>query len=244
MTTSCSVRRASATPARATATGSPTPLPGSGANTFTPARSPMTWSWSTALGRCRSAATSSGLLPWSLSQSASLAASVVLPAPWRPASMMTVGGVLANRSRRVSPPRMATSSSLTILTTCWAGFSAWLTSAPRARSLTAATNCLTTGRATSASSSAIRISRAVASMSASESRPLPRRFLKVSARRSESVANNGGQPSSIRGRWRRRAARASGQTSRVTVGDSALRTAWTAAAARSSPRAPAPGSPT
>ena len=103
--------------------------------------------------------------------------------------MMTVGGFFANRSRRVSPPRIATSSSLTILTICWAGFSAWLTSAPRARSLTAATNSLTTGRATSASSSAIRISRAVASMSASDSRPLPRRFLNVSARRSESVAN-------------------------------------------------------
>src|SRR5689334_19869085 len=72
---------------------------------------------------------------------------------------------------------------------CWAGFSAWLTSSPRARSLMEATKSLTTGSATSASSSAIRISRQVASMSASESRPLPRRFLKVSARRSESVAN-------------------------------------------------------
>ena len=103
--------------------------------------------------------------------------------------MMTVGPDLANRSRRVSPPRMLTSSSLTILTICWAGFSASLTSSPRARSLTAATNSLTTGRATSASSSAIRISRAVVSMSASESRPLPLRFLNASARRSESVAN-------------------------------------------------------
>ena len=103
--------------------------------------------------------------------------------------MMTVGPVLAYRSRRVSPPRMVTSSSLTILTICWAGLRAWLTSSPRARSLTAPTNSLTTGSATSASSSAIRISRAVASMSASERRPLPRRFLKVSASRSESVAN-------------------------------------------------------
>ena len=50
--------------------------------------------------------------------------------------MMTVGGFLAKRSRRVSPPRIATSSSLTILMTCWAGFSAWETSAPSARSLT------------------------------------------------------------------------------------------------------------
>ena len=189
MTTSCRVRRASSIERRATATGSPVPLPGSGANTVTPARSPLTWSCWTALGRCRSAATSIGLLPWSLSHSASFAASVVFPAPWRPASMITVGGVLAKRSRRVSPPRIPTSSSSTILMTCWAGFSAPLTSAPRARSLIAATKSLTTGSATSASSSASRISRAVASMSASDSLPLPRRFLKVSERRSESVAN-------------------------------------------------------
>ena len=45
--------------------------------------------------------------------------------------MITVGGFLAKRSRRVSPPRMPTSSSLTILMTCWAGFSAWETSAPQ-----------------------------------------------------------------------------------------------------------------
>ncbi len=51
--------------------------------------------------------------------------------------MITVGGFLANSSRRVCPPRTVTSSSLTILTTCWAGFSAPLTSAPSARSRTA-----------------------------------------------------------------------------------------------------------
>ena len=51
--------------------------------------------------------------------------------------MITVGGFLAKRSRRVSPPRIATSSSWTILMICWAGLSAWETSAPRARSLTA-----------------------------------------------------------------------------------------------------------
>ena len=49
--------------------------------------------------------------------------------------MMTVGGFLANWMRRVSPPRMPTSSSLTILMTCWAGLSAPLTSALSARSL-------------------------------------------------------------------------------------------------------------
>ena len=161
--------------------------------------------------------------------------------------MITVGGVLAKRSRRVSPPRIATSSSLTILMTCWAGFSAPLTSAPRARSLTAATKSLTTGSATSASSSAIRISRAVASMSASESRPLPRRFLKVSARRSESVANTCGQFLGVGGwsgpvgpdgsqRSDRGRPRASPESS------SAARTACAAEAARSSDSAPAAAS--
>ena len=105
--------------------------------------------------------------------------------------MITVGAVLAKRTSRVSPPRIPTSSSLTILMTCWAGFSAWLTSAPRARSLTLAMNALTTGSATSASSSAMRISRAVASMSASDSRPLPRREVKTLSRRSERVSNTG-----------------------------------------------------
>ena len=161
-TTSTSYWRlvASATARRATSTGSPTPLPGSGAKTSTPARSPTIWSWVTAFGRWRSQAASIGVWPWPLSQCASLPASVVLPEPCRPASMITVGGFLAKRSRRVSPPRMPTSSSLTILTTCCAGFSASETSAPSARSLTCRTNARTTGSATSASSSAMRISRA------------------------------------------------------------------------------------
>ena len=43
------------------------------------------------------------------------------PAPYRPASMMIVTAASsANCTRRVSPPRIPTSSSLTILTTCWA----------------------------------------------------------------------------------------------------------------------------
>src|SRR4051794_2362498 len=82
---------------------------------------------------------------------------------------------------------MATSSSLTIWTTCCAGFSALLTSSLSARSRTLAVKSLTTGRATSASSSARRISRTVPSTSAGDSLPLVRRFLKVSASRSDSV---------------------------------------------------------
>src|SRR4051812_41033717 len=94
------------------------------------------------------------------------------------------------------------SSSLTILMTCCAGFSAWETSAPRARSLIALMNTRTTGRATSASSSAMRISRAVASMSASVSRPLPRRPVKTLSRRSERVSNTA-RPQKSRARARR-----------------------------------------
>ncbi len=103
--------------------------------------------------------------------------------------MITVGGFLANSIRRVWPPRMPTSSSLTILTTCWAGLRAPLTSAPSARSRTAEVNWRTTGRATSASSRAIRMSRIVALTSDSDRRPLPRRLLKVTVRRSERLVN-------------------------------------------------------
>ncbi len=103
MTTSKCLALASARPADATATGSPWPalsmpsteVPGCGAKTDTPARSPTILSWCTAPGRCRSHATRSGVCPWPLSHLASLPASVVLPAPCRPASMITVGGVLA-----------------------------------------------------------------------------------------------------------------------------------------------------
>src|SRR4051794_19693504 len=107
--------------------------------------------------------------------------------------MITVGGFFAYRISRVSPPRIVTSSSLTILMTCCAGLRAPETSDPRARSFTAAMNALTTGSATSASSRATRISRAVASMSASESLPLPRREVKTLSSRSLRVSNIGPQ---------------------------------------------------
>src|SRR3954464_9380835 len=75
--------------------------------------------------------------------------------------MITVGGVLENASWRVSPPRMVINSSLTILATCWAGFSAPDTSAPLARSLMRATKSRTTGNDTPASSRAHRRQRPV-----------------------------------------------------------------------------------
>ena len=189
MTTSCWCRRAYSTPSFETRIGSPTPLPGSGAKIVAPARSATTCSWFTAFGRCRSAATSSGVCPSASSCLASFPANVVFPDPWSPASMMTVGGFLANWSRRCSPPRIATSSSFTICTTCCAGFSALFTSSPSARSRTFAVKSLTTCRATSASRRARRISRTVPSTSAGVSFPFVRRLRKVSVSRSESVPN-------------------------------------------------------
>src|SRR5579859_5306371 len=185
----CSRCFASSMDRRATETGSPTPLPGSGAYTGTPACSPSTCNCCTAFGRCRSAATISGVLPCAFSQRASFAASVVLPEPCRPASMITVGGFLANRSLRASPPRIATSSSLTILMTCWTGLSAAETSSEEARAFTRAMNSLATGRATSASSRTRRISRQVDSISAADSLPLPRSEDRTWVSRSESVSN-------------------------------------------------------
>jgi hypothetical protein len=81
----------------------PATLPRSGAKTGTPARWPTTSSWVTALGRWRSAATSSRGVALVLEPLAELAGQGRLARPWRPASMMTVGGFLANRSVRVSP---------------------------------------------------------------------------------------------------------------------------------------------
>ena len=174
-------------------------------------------SWLTAFGPLEVAGDQQRGVALPCSHLPSLPASVVLPAPCRPASMITVGGCLAKRSRRVSPPRMVTSSSLTILMTCCAGFSACETSAPSARSFTLAMKARTAGSATSASSSAIRISRAVASMSASDRRPLPRRFLKVCCEAVGEGVEHGGRRSSGRGRRR--------SPSRVSGPDSAERPA-------------------
>src|SRR5947207_482806 len=70
-----------------------------------------------------------------------------------------------------SPPISDVSSSATIFTTCWPGFSAPITSLPRQRSRSAAVNWRTTLRFTSASSSARRIVRSAASTSCSLSVP-------------------------------------------------------------------------
>ena len=79
---------------------------------------PSVTSWSTAAGRYGSAATSIGWRPWRTIQRASLAEEVVLPEPWRPTIAMTAGEP-SSRNVRSPAPRIAVSSSWTILTTIW-----------------------------------------------------------------------------------------------------------------------------
>ena len=71
--------------------------------------------------------------------------------------------------RRPRAPR--TSSSWTILTTCWPGVTDFVTAWPRAFSVTALTKSRATGSETSASSSATRTSRSATPMSSSLSAP-------------------------------------------------------------------------
>ena len=85
--------------------------------------------------------------------------------------------------------RSATSSSLTILTTCWPADRLSRTSWPMARSRTRAMKSLTTLKLTSASRSARRTSRIAASTSASLIRPRPVRLPRVLRRRSLRVSN-------------------------------------------------------
>ena len=123
----------------------------------------------TAFGRCRSAATSIGWWPPLRRCSASLPASVVSP-PWRPASMITVAAVsrgAAGGSRAEDVDQLFVNDLDDLL-----GRVERLRhlGADR-RSLIDAMNARTTGSATSASRRASRISRAVASMSASVRRP-------------------------------------------------------------------------
>ena len=139
-------------------------------------------------GRYGSAATRSGRRPSLTTCRASLAVEVVLPEPWRPTIATTAG--LPDRWKVRSPAdRSATSSSLTILTTCWPADRLSSTSCPIARSRTRATKSLTTLKLTSASSSARRTSRMAASTSASLIRPRPVRLPSVLRSRSLRVSN-------------------------------------------------------
>ncbi len=111
---------------------------------------------------------------------------------------MTVGGRGANTTPALEPPMSAVSSSLTIFTTCWPGFSCPMTSAPRQRSLTVAVNDLTTLKFTSASSSARRISRIAALTSASVSVPRERTSASVAWSFSERESNTAVQHRDVR----------------------------------------------
>src|SRR6266853_5561543 len=147
-------------------------------------------SCSIAAGRRTSVlASSTRLRSRSISQRASFAAVVVLPAPCRPASSSTTGGWARSFQGAPDPPMSCTSSVCRIPMNACPGVRLASTSAPSALALTDSMNAFTTGSATSASSSATRASRSVAATFSSVMRPRPRRFSMVRARRAVSWSN-------------------------------------------------------
>ena len=119
----------------------------------------------------------------SISQRASLPAVVVLPAPCRPANKRTTGGCARNSKRSRSPFIKATSSLCRMPTKACPGERLAVTSAPSAFCFTRSMKALTTGNATSASSSAMRTSRRLSETFSSVMRPRPRRVSTVRDRR-------------------------------------------------------------
>ena len=99
--------------------------------------------------------------------------------------MMTFGMREVSTSLESVRPSRPVSSSSTTFTTFWAGVSDSRTSASRQRSFVRAMNDFTTLKLTSASKSAMRISRMAALMSSSVSLPLPRKPEKMFCNRSE-----------------------------------------------------------
>ncbi len=167
-------------------TGSRSPS-GSWTRTFT--CSPRTASCLMAAGRRTSVDTMIGWRPSRVRRRASLALVVVLPEPCRPRSRMTRGDAEVGGKPPLASPNSASISSRTIATTCWAGVRLLRTSSPTARSRTRSINALTTLKLTSASSSAIRISRSAASTDCSVRRASPRIWRKTSWRRSLRESN-------------------------------------------------------
>ena len=149
------------------------------------------FSCSIAAGRYTSAETSATFFFSLMSLRASLALDVVFPEPCRPAMRMTAGGWVARLSALFSSPMMRTSSFLTVLIKAWSGESLRLTSWPMAAFLMVSMTSLTTGRATSASISAMRTSRRAWVMFSSVMRAWPRSFLKVPCKRSLRLSNMG-----------------------------------------------------
>ena len=149
-------------------------------------------------GRCRSAATSSGVWPSLLQPAGQLAGqrglAGALQAGEHDHGRRVLGEAAAGGSRRRG---RVTSSSWTILTTCCAGFSACETSAPSARARApASVNCADDRqRDVGLEQREPDLARRWRRCPASDSRPLPRRFLNVAARRSERVANTAGRSS-------------------------------------------------
>ena len=103
--------------------------------------------------------------------------------------MMTLGMRLESTSLESVRPNNSVSSSSTIFTTFWAGVSESSTSASRQRSFVRATNDFTTLKLTSASRSAMRISRMASLMSSSVRRPLPRSPENMPCRRLERLSS-------------------------------------------------------
>src|SRR5882672_752063 len=132
-------------------------------------------SCSIAAGRYTSQETSRGLFPRpSFSSFASFAAVVVFPDPCSPARSTTAGGATARSSSAFSPPMSAASSRWTTPTSACPGVRLPTTSCPSDASRTRSMKVLTTGNATSASSSATRTSRSASWMFVSVRRASPR----------------------------------------------------------------------
>ena len=116
---------------------------------------------------------------------------MVLPAPCKPAISITAGGCVFSASGTLASPIKATNSSLTILTNTWPGVRLLMTSSPCAASRTRLIKLFTTGKATSASSKAMRTSRSVSLILSSLRRPWPRIFLMVRPSRSVNTSSIG-----------------------------------------------------
>ena len=112
------------------------------------------------------------------SSRASAASARAWPRSWScpsPASRPSGSARAASRDRapEFSAPSVSTSTSWTILTTCWPGVTERMTFSPMARGRTLSMKSLTTGSATSASISAVRTSASASSTSALAERAAP-----------------------------------------------------------------------
>ena len=167
--------------------------PGTISSVRTFACNPSTLSCSCAAGRRTSSeAISTFFLDRWVRRRPILAQLVVLPEPCRPTSMIATGGGASRSSGTASVPSISIRWSWTTLMTICPGAIERRTCAPIAFSLTVSTKSLTTGSATSASSSAIRTSRSAAVTSASLSAPRRVSWPRTSPRRSCKLSNMAG----------------------------------------------------